>query len=330
MMTGSFSLSPPAALSAIGPVCAIFLSLASLAPAAETNLPPDPFGDIELPPEIPGYAMELDRTRGSFSLDAEDGKYQAGSHFAHWNWTASVPRWGHYYVGLRYDSKRPKLGVQVRVGEKSVLKGYAGRTGGSGGDAAMILGKAYIAETGEHPVTLLTGDQSNGPAFAVRSLEFIPAPESDPLGQSIDGTIELVASSATTFSENMRYEPKPEKNCLGFWTEVDDWAEWSFEVSSPGEFQLKVEQGCGEGQGGSQVAVLVDDQTVEFDVEDTGGFQNWKTLDLGKIELEHPGVHRLALKPLTKKAKAVVDIRKVLLVPVKAGGEKKKVADGEP
>ncbi|MEX2579473.1 MAG: hypothetical protein WD342_10480 [Verrucomicrobiales bacterium] len=285
--------------------------------AGKTNVPPDPFGDLADVEQAPDYSMDVDRSRGAFTLDAEDGKYVAGSHFANWFWNLNLHRWGRYHVGLVYASSRPKLGVQVKVGDAAVLKGYAPRTNQLSNDDPLILGAAYLPEKGEHPVTLLTGDESNVPTFQVKGIRFSPAPESDPLGQSIDGTIELEAKSATTYSENMRYEPKEEKNCLGFWTEKEDWAEWVFDVSTPGTFEATIHYGCGSGNEGSEVAVLVNDQTLEFTVEDTGGFQEWKSVELGQVTLEHGGENKLAVVPLDKKAKAVMDIRKIVLTPVR-------------
>ena len=37
----------------------------------------------------------------------------------------------------------------------------------------------------------------------------------------------------------------------------EDWAEWQFKVMRPGAFEVEVWQGCGQGQGGSEVAVEV-------------------------------------------------------------------------
>ncbi|MAS93640.1 MAG: hypothetical protein CMO55_10655 [Verrucomicrobiales bacterium] len=280
-----------------------------------TNVPPDPFGDLEHSPKAPDYTMEVDRSRGTFSIDAEDGNYTPGSHFANWLWTLNTERWGNYSVGLVYESKRPKLGVQVKVGN-DVLKGYAPRTNALKQEDPMILGTAYIEEKGEHPLMLLTGGLSNDDSFRVHGVRFSPAPESEPHGQSIDGSIELAAKSATTYAENMRYEPKEEKNCLGFWTAQEDWAEWVFEISDPGEFELSVFYGCGTGNEGSEVSVLINDQTKEFKVEDTGGFQEWKEVKLGTVELSVAGENKVALVPKTKAAKAVMDIQKVTLTPV--------------
>ncbi len=302
------------------PVAAFFLLFfcGSILFAEEpvSNLPPDPFGGIGDRPSIPDYELEVDRDRGSFALKAEDGKYQPGSHFAHWFMTATPERWGNYYVALKYVSDRPKLGVQVKIGDAALLKGYAPRTGGPGKQDAMVLGTAYIPKKGEYPVAILTGDVSNDDSFMITGLEFTPAPEDEPLGQSIDGTIQLEAKTATTYSEMMRYEPKEEKNCLGWWVDEKDWAEWKFDVSSPGKFKVNIVQGCGADQGGSEVAVLINDKTLKFKVEDTGGFQNWKSIDLGTVEIDEVGEHKLAVKPLSKAAKAVMDVQKIVLTPV--------------
>lgn len=293
----------------------IALSLPTRAEEAGTsNLPPDPFGNLPETKKAAPYPVEVDRTRGSFQIDAEDGTYTPGSHFANWFWTMKAERWGNYHVGLVYESSRPKLGIQMKIGDQ-VLKGYAPRTNELNNDDPMILGTVYLPEPGEYPVQMLTGDQSNVPAFMVKGVRFLPAPESETIGQSIDGRIELDAKHATTYSEKMRYEPNEEKLCLGWWTEKEDWAEWVFDVSAPGEFELKVTYGCGTGAEGSDVAVYVNDQTRNFTVEDTGGFQNWKEISLGKVSVETEGVNRIAVIPQSKGPKAVMDIRRIVLEP---------------
>ncbi len=127
--------------------------------------------------------------------------------------------------------------------------------------------------------------------------------------------IELPASRAVVHGETLRYEPEAHKNCLGYWTRVEDWAEWTFEVPAAGRFAVEVWQGCGKGQGGSEVAVHVDDHRFDFVVEDTGHFQNFTPRLLGQVELA-AGEHTLALKPRSKKAAAVMDVRRVRLLPV--------------
>lgn len=301
----------------------LFLILSLMSPALlegqeakATNVPPDPFGELDTQPEIPGYTIKVDRTRGSFELKAADGTYTPGSHFGNWHWTANFERWGNYYAGLIYESARPKLGVQLKVGEEATLKSYAARTNNLSNEP-MILGTAYIPKKGEYPIFLLTGDQSNVPAFDVKGIRFSPAPEGDALGQSIDGTIQLDAKTATTYAEMMRYEPQENKNCLGYWIHEEDWAEWVFDLNEPGKFEVTMKYGCGTGNEGSEVAILVNDQTLKLNVEDTGGFQEWVEVSLGEVDLSTKGKQKLAVVPQKKAGKAVMDIRHIVLTPVK-------------
>lgn len=312
--------SPLAAAVACSAVFGLFGGAVLLAPPAfaeeVSNLPPDPFVGLEEVPKAQPYPIEVDRSRGSFLVPAEDGQYVAGSHFGNWSWVTQVERWGNYYVGLVYDSSRPKMGVQIRVGTDAVLKGYAPRTHELREDDPLVLGTAYIAEPGELPIAMLTADQSNVEAFQIRGVHFQPAPESEPLGQSIDGTIELLASHAATYAERLRYEPAEDKDCLGYWTDEQDWAEWVFPVSSPGTFRLELHYGCGPGSGGSEVTLLVNGQALEFTVEETGGFQDWQAKTFDSVEIPTAGEQRIALVPKSLAGKAVMDVSKLVLTPV--------------
>src|ERR1700731_2260324 len=71
--------------------------------------------------------------------------------------------------------------------------------------------------------------------------------------QDSTGLVTLAASNAVTHGNQLRYEPATIKNCLGYWTQVEDWADWEFNGRKPGLFDVEVWQGCGQGQGGSEV-----------------------------------------------------------------------------
>jgi hypothetical protein len=78
---------------------------------------------------------------------------------------------------------------------------------------------------------------------------------------------------------------------------------------------VQVLQGCGQGQGGSEVALIVDGQELAFNVEETGHFQNFKNRSVGAVTLKEAQVHTLQLRPRSKAAAAVMDVRRVLLIP---------------
>jgi hypothetical protein len=141
-------------------------------------------------------------------------------------------------------------------------------------------------------------------------------PSTHPIAQSADGSILLHARDVTIHGDTVRYEPKPEKNTIGFWTKKEDWVSWDFQVPRPGRFHVVILQGCGKGSGGAEVTFAIDDaQTLSHTVEVTGGFQNFVERDLGTIELNE-GRHTLSVKPRTKPGRAVMDLRQVLLKPV--------------
>jgi arylsulfatase A len=129
------------------------------------------------------------------------------------------------------------------------------------------------------------------------------------------GDIRLHAKDARVHAKNMRYEPQPNKNVLGFWTLPSDWADWEFDVTKPGRYEVEVQQGCGAGSGGAEVNVEVAGETLTFIVQDTGHFQHMITRVIGEVELP-AGKQTLAIKPQTKPGVAVMDIRRIVLRPI--------------
>src|SRR3954470_24380863 len=123
----------------------------------------------------------------------------------------------------------------------------------------------------------------------------------------------LHASKAIVHGEMLRYEPQTNKNCLGYWTRAEDWAERKFPVERPGVYDVEVWQGCGKGNGGSDVRIEVAGQNFDFVVDETGHFQSFIPRRLGRVHFWKAGEFSLAVKPQNKKAAAVMDIRQVKL-----------------
>jgi acetyl esterase/lipase len=136
------------------------------------------------------------------------------------------------------------------------------------------------------------------------------------IGAAADGSVTLAAHDAVTHGEKLRYEPQPHKNTVGYWTNKDDWCQWQCYVERPGKYEVRILQGCGQGQGGSEVEVRIGDHSLAFTVDDTGHFQNFKERMLGVVTLTAPQVHTLQIRPRTKAAAAVMDVRQVRLIRV--------------
>jgi pimeloyl-ACP methyl ester carboxylesterase len=245
------------------------------------------------------------------------------SHLTSWTnsaqevaWDFSPTRWGSYELELTYAAE---LGTGISAeadiaGQR--LTAPLPATGGSSRYAAISLGRVYLAKADPFKVRLRCAGLEAKGGMNFKALTLRPAPEGKPVRQESSGAITLAAHDATTHSVQMRYEPAAIKNCLGYWVNPQDWADWDFEVTQPGTFELEVWQGCGQGQGGSDVAVEVAGNRLSFGVEETGHFQIFLPRRLGRVELPAAGSYSLAIKPQRKQAGAIMDVRQVRLLPV--------------
>lgn len=249
--------------------------------------------------------------RGVVRFGPESFQHANQAHWETYTWTGfKAKRWGRYQVRLTYTLRRAALGVQFRIGELTVKRSLKS----AAAPRKIFLGEVYLAQAGEVPFMMLTPPTEDG-GFKLLEVALIPAPEGPAPAQGADGAITLPAASATTWSENMRYEPKPEKNCLGFWTDADDFAEWEFQAEKPGRYKVTVSYGCGGGNHGSEVELKLNGQTLKWTTQDTGGFQKWQEVALGEVEVKGPGPQRLVIDPVNKVKSAVLDVQKVVLTP---------------
>ncbi len=76
-----------------------------------------------------------------------------------------------------------------------------------------------------------------------------PNPDFVPNPQAKDGTILLHSRTAEVHGLQLRYEPLPHKNTLGYWTRAEDWASWEFTVTTPAAIRGRGVAGLRQGPG---------------------------------------------------------------------------------
>ena len=130
-----------------------------------------------------------------------------------------------------------------------------------------------------------------------------------------DGLIFLPAKLAATSGENLRYEPQPHKNTVGYWSNVNATAKWKLTTPKKGTYEIDILQGCGTGHGGSSVEIQIGKESRSFVVEETGHFQNFIWRTVGTVELPAEEAITLTLAPKSKPGGAVMDVRAVRLSP---------------
>ena len=262
--------------------------------------------------------VEGDRAK----LETHPGNHRIGywSNIAdsvHWDYKAT--RHGMYDVELTYSVANGEGNeIECSFGSET-LTGKLVDTGSWYLYTTVPVGRVYIDKAGALPVKVRGVKMKGGAVMNLKAITLRPAPEGKEgkeIKQAEDGSVELDAHDATVHGVTMQYERKPQKMCLGYWVNPNDWASWTFPIEKPGTFKVELTQGCGAGHGGSEVSLLVGGKSFDFTVEDTGGFQNWKAREIGEVTLEEPGEYRLEVRPKNKAKVAVMDIRRVRLVPV--------------
>ena len=161
----------------------------------------------------------------------------------------------------------------------------------------------------------LRADASDAIVVQLEGEPYLPT-EPRVLRADENGEILLPAHDAVTHGKSLRYEPQPNKNTLGYWTDQNDWASWHFSHSRPGRYVVSIRYGCGNGQGGSLVRLTCGSEALQWQVEATGGFQEWRDLQIGEIELK-AGEQELTLRAVRLQKTAVMDVQQVKLIPIR-------------
>jgi arylsulfatase A-like enzyme len=219
-----------------------------------------------------------------------------------------------YWHYPHYSNQGGRPGGAVRAGPYKLIEFYEqGRR--ELFDVTKDVGEARNLIEERPAVAKGLADKLDAWRRAVGARAMRANPDYVPNPQAADGTVILPAKTADVHGVQLRYEPLPHKNTLGFWTRATDWASWEFQLARPGAFTVEVLQGCGKGQGGSEVEVSVAGQSLRFTVEDTGHFQNFKPRRIGTVDLDKPGRYTLSVKPLSRPGVAVMDLRSLTLRP---------------
>jgi hypothetical protein len=235
-------------------------------------------------------------------------------------WKYKATRWGMYDVKVDAVVTDPAQGpgtgeaaydITVTVGdEKNPLTAPIPVMDK---DAAigLDLGRVYVAKAGEVQIT------ARGRGARIHRVTLTPAPEGGPIRQADDGSILLHSRDATVHGVTLRYEPKPEKNTLGYWSNPADSASWTFTVTQPGTFTVELLHGCGKGHGGSIATVTLGSASLTFTVEETGpSWQSFIARQVGTLTIDTAGQHTLTLAAKSKAKAAVMDCRQIRLIPV--------------
>lgn len=127
-----------------------------------------------------------------------------------------------------------------------------------------------------------------------------------------DGSLKLAAFDATPHGKNLKYESGGGKDNLGYWTDPNDYAEWQFEITTPGKFNVTAQVAS---MGSANLEIIVAGQTLKMNFPNTGDYTKFRKIEVGQIELP-AGKHTLTVKPV-KDGWQPVNLKSLDFTPVK-------------
>ena len=99
---------------------------------------------------------------------------------------------------------------------------------------------------------------------------------------------------------------------IGWWTNTDEEIQWKFDVTDAGEYEIFARISCDPQFPGSVVNVTLNNKTLSFTVPDTGGWENFTRIGVGKVSLS-AGSYTIVLKAASVKERFVCNVNYVLL-----------------
>ncbi len=107
---------------------------------------------------------------------------------------------------------------------------------------------------------------------------------------------------------------------VGFWTDAGSTVSWKVRAGEAFRGPVSVEYACAAGTGGSTFAIQLDgkDTGVVGTVEETGGWEAYRTVTLSGELVVPPGVHTLRIVVRSKPGFAVMNLRRLRLDAPKA------------
>ncbi len=264
-------------------------------------------------------ALDAEVVGSTAKLESQPGNHRIGfwtkpQDFIRWSYPATRP--GSYVAELTWSrAGAGPVEIAVVAGDQE-LRSALPATGNWYRYQSQPLGRLVVSKSGAMSIAVkCVGPAGSAAVMNLKSLTLRPVSEGRPIVQGADRVVVCHARDATIHGVALQFEPKPEKNTLGFWVNPDDWASWEFTVVHPGMFTVEILQGCGKGQGGSEATLSVAGQALPFVVEDTGHFQNFKPREIGVVRMDRAGPQTLSVKPLRKAHGAIMDLRQVRLIP---------------
>ena len=179
-------------------------------------------------------------------------------------------------------------------------------------------GRELRASAGESGLTLKLPPSMPDEDATVIGLRISAEPEALALPattQAADGSITLEAKDAD-IAGGAHLENIGGQSSIGYWTRREGTAGWDVQVDKPGEFNVEIEFACEEPSAGSRIAIVCGPSVLEWQVPSTGGWQQFQTVNLGRLQIAGGQMVNIRVEAREKPGLAVMNLRRITLTPV--------------
>ena len=125
------------------------------------------------------------------------------------------------------------------------------------------------------------------------------------------GALELLATNCEIYGDQIVFEPQFRN--LGYWHGENDYAVWAVELDERGRYDVYLDAACEPAAAGNAFVLDGAEAPLHGRIESTGAWSQYRRTKIGTIALKK-GMQRLTLRPDGPPARALVDLRGLILV----------------
>ena len=135
------------------------------------------------------------------------------------------------------------------------------------------------------------------------------------IAQPADGHVYLHAADAEIVGDHLALHSgsRPE---LGCWTALDSWPLWRLDAHQGGTYRVSIEYAVPAHREGTLAEVELGEHSLPLVVAGTGGWGEYRTVDIGQVTLTRSEEVHIRVVPKTIPVGAVMNLRSVVLEPV--------------
>ncbi len=145
----------------------------------------------------------------------------------------------------------------------------------------------------------------------------LPKPETktEKIAQQPDGSLTLSARDAKFRGKDVQINNYKTGPSIGNWKNTAIKVEWTFTMQKPGKFRVRAWYGCPASEIGSVFTITVNNQSLKGTTEATTGWEDYRSFNLGLIEISTAGENKLVLEVNSIRHAQAMSLQKVVLRP---------------